>query len=250
MCRRVCQVVAESAPETPPPRLAIVVRYALWSVILDDRLDGPGPDRAALSALRGALAEAVTPTRPPPADRFAGELRKIVDELAAHAPQGAARFGAAVLDTVDTSITHTLLGQAGAAGTAPAPTVEEYLAVAARTINYHSFGYALLAVAAGRLTGPELAVVEEALEPGAAAVRLANDLRSLARDRAERTLNVLELRTAAGAALTRAQVADLTDERMRRHDEVLAALGPSPAAAMLVRSLRRSVGLYRRTDLR
>ena len=38
---RVSTVVAAIAPRLAPDRLALLVRYALWSIVLDDRIDPP-----------------------------------------------------------------------------------------------------------------------------------------------------------------------------------------------------------------
>src|SRR5690606_15632529 len=131
------------------------------------------------------------------------------------------------------------------------PTAEEYLAVAASTVNYLSFAYALLAVAGARLDRPEAERIEPALRHGAYAVRLGNDLRSVARDRTVGALNVLDLRTADGAPVPARWVRREIPRHARAHRHSLARLRGRPAVARaLTRSLRVSLALYRLADLR
>jgi hypothetical protein len=257
-------VVAAIAPRLRYDRLAVLARYARWSILLDDRLDRPEPDPRELAELREAVA-AVTAGRPAPrspgsaaAEAVPELLGGILAELAALAglePAGAGvgRVGAELRDAVTSGVAHALLGRAVAAGQQPAPTAGQYLAVAARTVNYRSFGYALLALAgAGPAAGSRAAAaaVDRALWHGAGAVRLANDLRSVDRDRSEATLNLLCLRTRSGGTVTAEEVRAAIDRRVRAHDLALALAGPGPAAPLLGRCLRLSVGLYRWGDLR
>jgi hypothetical protein len=267
LSRRVCFAVAAIAPDLGFDRLALLARYAGWSILLDDRLDRPDPDPAALAALRDAVAAVTAGHRPPGpgrADPVPELLAGILRELAGLAGSRAAvrRVGAELRDAVTSGVAHALLGRAVAAGERPAPTVGQYLPVAVRTVNYRSFGYALLALAgcpAGRPAGPAtVAGVDRALWLGAGAVRLANDLRSVDRDRAEATLNLLCLPTGSGGQVTAGQVWAAIARRRRAHDAVLDQLdrlpGPAgPTAApgcLLRRSLRLSVGIYRLGDLR
>lgn len=257
MCRRVCQVVAACAPSSPVPGLFTLVRYALWSVLLDDRLDGPDPDSAALGALRDGVVSALDASAPDGAgvDPFLLPLTQCAAQLRQSDRHGAAaeEFASSVVDAVDAAIEHALFGEAVLSGVAAPPTMDDYLPVAARTINYRSFCFGLLAVSGGVADRADLDVIDRALTPGAAAVRLANDLRSVARDASERTLNALGLRTRAGEPVTTGLVQREIDRQMGVHDQILAELSAPTselAAPMLIRSLRLSVGLYRSTDLR
>ena len=264
LCRRVCFVIAAIAPRLRYDRMAVLARYARWSILLDDRLDRPEADPHELAELAGAVA-AVTAGRPaprPPGSAAADPVPELLSgilaelaELAGLAPAGAGvgRVGAELRDAVASGVAHALLGRAVAAGQQPAPTAGQYLVVAARTVNYRSFGYALLALAG---TGPAAggraaaAAVDRALWHGAGAVRLANDLRSVGRDRSEATLNLLCLRTRSGVEVTAEEVRAAIDRRVRAHDLVLALAGPATPARLLGRCLRLSVGLYRLGDLR
>lgn len=255
VCRRACLAVAAIAPELPPERLALLVRYVIWSIFLDDQLDGPDADPVALDRIRHAVAAVTAGHRADPADPLTSVLIGILDELSEYDHTGAAlaRFGEALRNAVASGIEHALLGRAVPSGEARPPTATQYLDVAARTVNYHSFVYALLIVGTGSLTGSALDRLSPALRNAARAVRLVNDLRSVARDRAEETLNILSLRTADGMPVTRQQVAQEIDRLRQAHDHALPPLtdhvlaGPARA---LTRSLQFSIGLYQRTDLR
>lgn len=254
---RVSTVVAAIAPRLAPDRLALLVRYALWSIVLDDRIDPP-PARSGSPAeppdgLAEAVAAAAAGQPPDPADALLTDLTDIFDALSRHDPTGAARqrCGEALRDAVAAGVEHRRLGQAIADGTRLAPTAEEYLAVAARTVNYLSFAYALLAVAGFGLTRSQVDRLAPALRHGAYAVRLGNDLRSVERDRSAGALNVLDLRTADRTAVTADWVRRKIARHARAHDHTLTRLRARPAVARaLRRSLQISLALYQLTDLR
>lgn len=249
--RSLCLVIAAIAPALRYDRLALLARYAGWTIRLDDRLDRPDPDPADLRELRDAVAAvtaAAEPGRPAPADPVVRELARLLAELAGLDRSGGAalaRLRAELRSAVASGVQHALLGQAVTTGRAPPPAAEAYLATAARTVNYRSFGYALLALIGGDPLGT---AVDRALWHAAEAVRLANDLRSLDRDRAEATLNVLWLRTATGDRVTGRWVRTAIDRRVRAHDWALAST--DRPGRVLTRSLHVSVGLYRLGDLR
>ena len=253
LVRRVCFVVTAIAPRLPPDRLGVLARYALWSILLDDRLDAPGADPAALDRLCRAVA-AATRGNADTDDPLTATLAGILDEVSRRDPSGAAagRFGAALRDAVAAGVDHARLARAVVAG-ATAPTAGGYLAVAARSVNYLSFGYALLAVGRDPPSRVVLDRLDFPLRHAARAVRLANDLRGVARDRAEGTLNVLDLRTADGRAVTPQLVTRGIARRRRAHDAALRRLTAphlAGAARALTRSLRLALDLYRLTDLR
>lgn len=256
VCRRVSFVVTAIAAQLPYDRLSLLVRYALWTIVLDDELDGPRADPGALNRLCEGVTAVVAGGRGN--DPLMMDLAGILGALADHCRAGAVlqQLGLALVDAVACGVEHAALGQAVAAGTTEPPTADQYLEVAARTVNYRSFAYALLALVAGELTGPALDRLDPALRHASHAIRLGNDLRSVPRDHAEATLNVLGLRTAAGSPVTRRYVHQQIDQHVRAHHDVLGALtGPDHAdldlaAPALIRSLRVSLGLYQLTDLR
>jgi hypothetical protein len=254
--RRTCFVVAAIAPHLPHERLSVLVRHALWSFRLDDRIEAlaRGPDPVTgVARLRDAVAAVAAGAGPADGDPLLADLARTVRELSRYDPTGAlpARFAGALRDVLTAELRRLRCGWVGAGAATPRPTVERYLDLAADTVNYRSFAYALLAVTAPAPAGSRVDRLDPALRHAARAVRLGNDLRSLARDRADATLNVLDLRTADGAPVTRRLVADEIARYVRAHDRLLATLtGRDPAAPALRRCLRVSVGLYRLTDLR
>jgi Terpene synthase family 2, C-terminal metal binding len=260
VCQRIGTVVMAIAPWLPRERLSLLVRYGLWAVTLDDHLDSPAASQAKLDRLRDAVAAATAGIPPARDDAMMLDLTDIAAQLSRYDNSGAAfsRFSASLRDAVNAGVEHAMLARAVSNGTASPPTAGQYLAVAARTVNYHSFAYALLAVVAGGLPSRALDRLDAALWHGARAVRLGNDMRSFKRDRIEVTLNVLTLRTAEGKPVTRRQVQREIGRHVRAHHDALKALiGMSSddmnlgrAARSLARSLDLSVGLYRLTDLR
>lgn len=256
--RRVCRQVAAIAPQLAAQRLSLLARHALWCYRLDDRLDDPGADPAALTGLRDRVTALVDGSELlPGADPLLVELFGILVELSGYDGEGALRrhFAGAVRDAVVADLDHVLLARAVAAGTCPPPGVADYLAVAARTVNYLSFAYALLALVAGSLSATQLAAAEPALWHAAYAVRLGNDLRGASRLPGEDGLNVLWLGRSGGAAMTCQQVREEIASRVAAHDALLRGLVhagqlPEVAALALIRCLGQSIQLYRHTDLR
>lgn len=254
--RRVCLQVAAIAPDLPVPRLTLLARYATWCYQLDDRMDAPDADPADLRALRDGVVGVLTGAGPASErDPLPLRLRTIYCELSGYDDGGAVtgRFAAALRDAVTLDLDHVLLARAVAAGTRPPPPVADYLSVAARTVNYHSFVWALLAVGIGRLSPAQLLAVAPALDLAATAVRLGNDLRGADRDGSE--LNVLQLPGPDGVRLTRAEVRERIDELVAAHDRLLdervaAGRVRCSVARTLRRCLAQSVRLYRYADLR
>lgn len=254
MYRRISTIVASIAPWLPHERLLLLVRYAVWSIRLDDLIDRRGAGLATLKRLQDAVTSAIEGNANTGEPLF-DDLAMIVKQLSTYDRSGAvlARFGAALREAVATGIAHSVLGKAVFQGNARPPTKEDYLDVAAGTVNYRSFAYALLAVVAGELPESVLDQVDPALSHAAHAVRLSNDLRSAERDQAEQTLNVLTLQDSAGNPVTQRQVRQEIGRCLCAHHDVLSRLtGPDLVvpAYSLARSLELSIGLYRLADLR
>jgi hypothetical protein len=252
LSRRVSTVVTAIAPDLSHQRLSVLLRYALWTFLLDDRFDRSDADPAALARLARSLV-AATIGGPAGADPLITALSAIRERLSSYDRTGevVARFGAALREAVTGDLEHARLARAVAAGRAEPPTAEGYLAVAARTVNYRSFAYALLAVAGAAPSGPGLDRLDPPLRHASYAIRLGNDLRSVARDRVRGALNVLDLCTARGSPVTERWVGRAIGRRLRAHDRALVAdrhlAGPD---RLLTRSLRLSVAVYRAGDLR
>ena len=205
LAQRLARVIAAIVPDLAPDRRALLTRYCAWTVWLDDRLDDPDAGPGELAALVEAL--------------------QLPSELAA-------------LDEV--RVVEALRDAARAALEHDTPTdVERYLDVASRDVNYRSFAYALLLLI-GDGYPPN---VDAILDPASRAVRLANDLRTVERDRAAGRRNILDFED-------RASVARRIRTELRRHDRLLRDLRPGPARRALHRGVRVAVGLYAVGDLR
>lgn len=246
---RLAEVVAVIAPDLPVHRLTLLARYCLWTFLVDDELDDLTADAAVLTELADRLttvARTASAGSMPP-HVLETMLAELIESLraAAAAPTLLTRFADALCIAIDTGVQHTLHAKEIRQGRAAAPTVVEYLAVAGHHVNYRSFAYALL-----MLAGPDPAAdlgtrTDMALIAASRAVRIANDLRSVDRDRAAGRLNIMLLPSSAAAnvgALER-QV----DRYVRLHDHLLPDV---TQAGVLRRSLRVAVGIYRVTDLR
>lgn len=253
--RRVCTVVAAIAPYLPYERLALLVRYAEWTLRFDDRLDDPGTDMEAIHSVCEAVTTVTHGGQPIVAnDPLVLSLMRIVESLSICDRSGLVvqQFGAALRDTVTAEIHHLSLVRAVSAGSALLPSAERYLEIATDTINYRSFAYALLTLITGGLSAQALDYVNAPIRVGAYVVRLSNDLSSVKRDNVQSRLNVLGLHTAAGEPVTPAYVRDEMRRRMREHHDALAWASWELAmpAHTLMRSLELAVALYGVTDLR
>jgi hypothetical protein len=255
--RRVAHQIAAITPELPVDRQALLARYAIWSLRFDDALDRPAAGAGGLTRLMDAVTAVTLGGDDGGSDPLLATLAGIVGELAGYDRSGRTlgRFVTALQDWIAAEAEQSGLASAVAAGLRPPPTAEQYLLLATRTVNYLGFAYALLAVSGPPLSAGQLACVDSALWHAAWAVRLGNDLRSVDRDQAERALNVLRLRTEAGAPVTPASVEEDIRSRVQAHDNELRALSGLGAIAAwtaqtLARCLHQTLRLYSRTDLR
>ncbi|ANW16820.1 terpene synthase family protein [Streptomyces clavuligerus] len=228
-------------PDRDPEALALTTRLLTWTYALDDHSDDRTADSGSVAeTIEGCLAvlhgaASARAEDPPLVRAFADLVPRALDGLAppvAHAWQEEA---AALL-------TGTLRERAWADGTAPPPSLAEYLDIGARTI-----AVALKAITLWcGLREPDLSDrLPQLLPPlarAALAVRLANDLSG---HRVERALGIVDALTLG------LSVADAED-RVRRHvHECADALRPLTSrghrpALVVERSARWSVRLYGR----
>ncbi|WP_412542655.1 hypothetical protein R8Z50_09245 [Longispora sp. K20-0274] len=249
--------IAAVAPRLDHAAQLALARYTLWSVhALDDMIDDLDRTPEELAGVV-RLVEEITSgrNRPAPGDHFAAELAAFVATVRARDAGGliADRFVASLTDAVEAGVAITTLSARVRAGEVEPPDVGEYVAVAARDLNYKSFAYALLAFVGDDPAPCVLELWDQALSAGAVALRLANDRPSVDRDRAAGRLNVLDLRTGMGSPVTEAMVDGQIRYHARHHDALLArtcdrTLGASVEA--LSTCLAESLSLYRVGDLR
>jgi hypothetical protein len=234
-------IIAAAAPDLPADRAALLLRYCRWSFALDDRIDGvrhpPAP--GAPTAAQLGVADLTV------------ELADIVARFRGMDPDGliTGRFRKALGDVVSAGRAQMRLARAYAAGRCQLPNADAFLDLAGRSVNFRSFAWALLLVQGEAIGAVDAARIESALWPGARAVRLANDLRTAARDRCEGGLNVLMLRARDGAPVTRDWVTAEIAEQARWHDALLEPLADRPCGGMLRRSLRLALHPYDAADI-
>ncbi|MET7426789.1 terpene synthase family protein [Dactylosporangium sp. NPDC005555] len=248
LARRLAEVVTTIAPDLPIAGATVAARYSLWTFLVDDALDDVTVDPVALTELAGRLTTLVrtTAATSAPAPMLDAMLAELLAELRlANAPTLLARFTDALCDAIDAGVEHTLRAQRIQQGHAGAPTVVDYLAVAESHVNYRSFAYLLLILAEAPPAAVPSPRVDKALVAASRAIRIANDLASVDRDRAAGRLNVLLLRQvdAAGIAAFERRI----DRYVRLHDDLLR---DAAEAGVLRRSLHVAVAVYRVTDLR
>lgn len=251
--RRECVEVAAIAPQLASTRLALLVRHRLWSLRLERRVTAAGLDTDAAVRLRDGIAALTTGEGGHPEDPLLLDLARLLRAVSRHDPAGAvvAWYGGSVRDSVAAAIDQLRLELAVTTRASPPPTAERYLELAARTVNYRSFAYALLALLGDELTDPQLHSMDAALWHAAYAVRLATDLH----EPRPPGRSVIGLRTATGRQATPGYVWDATDCHVEAHDAVLQTLTglgaiPATSALALTRCLAQVIRLRRHADRR
>ncbi|MFJ5804504.1 terpene synthase family protein [Streptomyces decoyicus] len=243
------------APELDVADHALLVEYSLWLYLLDGRLDdfehyGTRPEdvgRRVLAVLRGGRAEAR------PGDFFETSLAALVEELRTR--DGCCglleRFVLRLVDGVRAGVRQAVLSRRIAEGVEPLPTMEDFLELAYRHVNYRSVALALLITVGEHPDSAAQERLDAALVPASRAVRLANDLRTCAKDAEEGTLNVVQLVARDGTRMTPHAVRDRIQAYRDEQALLLDELHPSaPAsAAALENNLRVAIDLYTVDDL-
>lgn len=250
--RRMCLQVAAVAPHLASARLAVLVRHRLWSYQLECRVGGAGADPATLRRFRDGIDAVVAGGRRHPDDPLLLEFAHLRRALSRYDRAGAAVrwYGASLRDSVAAAEDQLWLERAAATGAAPALTAERYLELAARTIDYRGYAYALLALVGEELTSPQLHSIDAALWHAAYAVRLATDLDRVREAGLGADRNVVGLPTATGQEATPGYVWDATDRHVEAHDAVLSTLTglgaiPEVSSLALTRCLAQTIRLYR-----
>jgi hypothetical protein len=246
-------VVSAMAPALPREDLLPLVRYGVWTLLFDDRLDATDASAADLRHLQHRV-HAVVSGRPPVRGFLISRLTHLLADFRDRDRDGflAARLGAALYDGVSAAVEQVERSRRVAGGVPP-PDTEEYLRLASRDVHYRAFAIGLLILVGDR---PDAGVVDRldaALVPACTAVRLANDLRSFARDERERRLNILMLRDRDGAWVTVPDIERRIGQLIEAHLRLVGGAcdaGTAASQRALADGLRIAVGLYRVGDLR
>lgn len=250
--RRVCLQVAAIAPQLASARLAVLVRHRLWAYRLERGVDAAAGDLAMVRRLREGIEAVAAGGRSHPEDPLLMEFAHLRRTLSRYDPAGTvvAWYGASLRESVAAAEDRLRQEQAAATGATPPLTAERYLELAARTIDYRGYAYALLALVGEELTGPQLHSIDAALWHAAYAVRLATDLDRARQLGLDAGRSVVGLLTATGQEATPGYVWDATDRHVEAHDAVLSTLtglGAIPAGSTLAltRCLAQTIRLYR-----
>jgi hypothetical protein len=247
----VARTVACIAPTLPYDDVRLLIRLSIWFYLLDDRQDDPRAEPADLRELGrgvGAVLDGAAPATGD--DVLLTALADLRDELAARCSGFALRrWTDSVREGLRAGVEHVLLGRLVVAGRAYPPTVEQYLEVAVRHINYGCFALALVLLLEPAPEPAQLDLLDGALLYGNLAVRLANDLRTHARESALGGLNVMNLAVWELAPVRGESVRARIANAAQTHDALLAAL-PAQLRGALSHSLQISVAVYEIGDLR
>jgi len=252
----VSTTVATIAPWLAHEKLALLVRYSLWTCLVDERLDGSDMSQSELDRIAWSVSAVLRGDRvPTPGDVMETELAVVLAGFREY-DRGSGMLTSivdAVGDGLMAALEHAELSRQVALGSADPPTAEEYLDVASRHIRYRSFALGLLQVAGAAPTREAMEVVEQALSSASRAVRLVNDLRTAAKDEREGSLNILALHTSGRVRLGVQEIECQVERHVQTHDELLESasdLGLSELfVSALTNSVRVAVGMYRITDL-
>jgi hypothetical protein len=246
---------AAAAPMVRRHHLAVVVRFAAWIYLLDDRLDDAAVGVAEVRRVGQSVRAVLASQEARSDDHLEAGLANIVADLGAldRDPAVMARFTEAVRDGVDAAVAHAELSRRVVQGAVDPPSAEDYLDVAARHINYRSLAFALFLVVGQCPSRTGLEEVDKALLRASRAVRLANDLRTAPKDRSEGSLNLLDLRFRDGRAAQPEDVVAQIRRDIGAHNKALRAVACRELVTtcrVLTASLRLAIGAYRLADLK
>ena len=248
--------VAATAPTVSQPKLSTLVRLAAWTYLLDDRLDSTSVSMEECRRTGASVRDVLSGRRPAAArDFLESSIEGILDDLLPYdRARVIARLTTALVDGVDASAEHAVLSRRVVSAEMPLPSAEAYLEVASRHINYRALALTLVLLVGEPLPPGALDSIDQALVPGSRAMRLANDLRTAAKDAAEGSLNVLGLTSARdGRPVTGEDVVRQIADALQSHTEQLRSLatfGLASTSRTLARCLRVGLAAYRTADLK
>lgn len=235
---------AAIAPWMPEDDLLVLVRYGVWNDLLDYLIDETAASPVGIRRV-GASVEAMLRRRRAPAegDFFEAALSEVLAALSAREPGGdlVPAFEAALLQAVQAAERKTLLDRAIRDEGGQMPSVEAYLYDGCERTNYRSAALALLILIGERPMLDVLDQLDPALQAASIAVRLASDLRTYPRDRAEGNLNVLLL----GWSVERVkrEIEQQYEAHRRRLEQLAVAACLPRSMEALERSIRLAIGL-------
>lgn len=243
-------IVAAAAPDAVSAQLALFVHYSLWLYRLDqllDEIEGSTLDdfEARLAAVKAVAHGARAPS---PGDPFEESLAEILGELRRRAgspilvPEFESYF-----DRMLDAGRFLFVASRDAAGGGPMPPIEDFLREAAHHVFHVSCCLALLLALGEPVAQDHLRELRPAFLDAATAIRLANDLRTYPKDRAEGRLNILSF------GWTDEQVKKRAARHLTNLDRALAravaAGAPQRSARAVGRLTRVAVEMYGVTDL-
>jgi hypothetical protein len=186
-----CLVSAVALPSLALPELSLLTRWWLWIFGVDDVLDDLGvPDEPVTAWVRRFLRD--LPTGPGDADPLRAALGSIHDELRRYPlyPALGARWQLGM-----TGIVRGMLRERQWSSTPlnTQPNYDTYLGNAATTIAVRPYTLTAAILAGEPAAVSSLPMLEPVIQTAARCFRLANDLRSEMRERAEGKLNAITL---------------------------------------------------------
>jgi hypothetical protein len=236
---------AAIAPWMPEDDLLILVRYGIWNDLLDYLHDETATLPPVGIRRVGASVEAMLHRRraPAPGDFFEVALSEVLSALSAREPGGdlVPAFEAALLQALQAAERKSLLDRTIRDEGGPMPSVEAYLYDGCERTNYRSSALALLILIGERPMLDVLDQLDPALQAASIAVRLADDLRTYPRDRAEGNLNVLLL--GWSAERVKREIEQQYEAHRRRLEQLAAAACLPRSMEALERSIRLAIGL-------
>lgn len=246
--------MAAAAPWLALPDLGDMAAITLWIFTVDDCLDegrfGPGDrDRRIRHYVR--IAASAAGREPPPEDPYAEALVDIQRRLAARPLYAAlagdwARTCRAMLAGM---LFECRTGEAVRGGR-PWPTRRTYLEHGIQSIGVPMYLTGSWIICGGPETPGLLPVLRPMARAAGRAVRLANDLRTLERERTEGNANVLMMLEAAGWPADRAAAwaRAAASASVRRLLRLAAEAGDAPAVRVARRVCQFSVDFYDEHD--
>lgn len=243
--------MAAAAPWVPVEALATMAALTLWIFTVDDWLDRGVLAPAERRARVGEYAAVAAGAGPPGRDPLARALCDIGRELAARPLWGALApvWATACRAMLTGMVAECEAGERVRAGGAW-PSLRTYMEHGVESIGVRLYLVGAWAVVGGPGTAARLPQLRRLARSAGRALRLANDLRTLPRERQEGNANVLLVLGRAGwpAEAAEAHVRQWAARCVRRTLAAAGRLAGEPAAALTARVCRFAVDFYDEHD--